>query len=438
MALGGGFFTAQNKILPGTYINFVSTKTIGTSLSERGVVTLPLELGWGPEKEMFAVKAEDFATDAVKIFGVPASDDSLKPVRELFRHSNLAYLFRLNASGVKAANSFATAKYSGTVGNDLTIVITANEASTTLNALYDVATYLGTALVDMQRAIAGYDDLVDNDYLEWKDSLELDITAGTALTGGTDGSVTDAAYTDYLTAAEGYNFNAMGCLSTSGTIQALFIAFVQRMRDEVGKKFQVVLSNATADYEGVVNVKNGIVDSTSSSALIPWVTGVIAGTAVHQSATNLEYDGEYDVYTIYSQTQLENTISDGLFTFHAVDDKVCVLEDINSLHTFTDEKGEDFAHNQTIRVLDQIANDIAYLFASKYMGKIPNDKSGRISLWTDIVKHHQELENLRAIEDFNPDNVTVTPGESKRAVVVTDQITPINALEQLYMTVYIQ
>ena len=35
------------------------------------------------------------------------------------------------------------------------------------------------------------------------------------------------------------------------------------------------------------------------------------------------------------------------------------------------------------------------------------------------------------------DDVTVEQGDTKKAVVVTDQITPVNAMAQLYMTVYV-
>ena len=75
----------------------------------------------------------------------------------------------------------------------------------------------------------------------------------------------------------------------------------------------------------------------------------------------------------YTQTQLEQAIDDGKFIFHKVGDEVHVLEDINTLVTTTDEKGDDFKSNQTIHVLDQIANDIAALFNTKYLGSIPND-----------------------------------------------------------------
>ena len=111
---------------------------------------------------------------------------------------------------------------------------------------------------------------------------------------------------------------------------------------------------------------------TDDPALIPWATGVIAGTAVNKSATNMDYDGEYQIDTDYTQSELEAGILEGSFMFHLVDEKVVVLEDINTFISVTDEKSGDFSSNQTIRVLDQIANDIAVLFGKKYLGKVPN------------------------------------------------------------------
>ena len=49
MALGGGFFTSENKVLPGAYINFVSTKNIVNTFGERGVGVIGMELDWFPE-----------------------------------------------------------------------------------------------------------------------------------------------------------------------------------------------------------------------------------------------------------------------------------------------------------------------------------------------------------------------------------------------------
>ncbi|HCA71377.1 MAG TPA: phage tail protein, partial [Ruminococcaceae bacterium] len=58
MALGGGTFTAQDKVLPGAYINFVSAAQASTMLSDRGIVAMPLQLDWGPDGEVFSVTAD--------------------------------------------------------------------------------------------------------------------------------------------------------------------------------------------------------------------------------------------------------------------------------------------------------------------------------------------------------------------------------------------
>lgn len=438
MALGGGTFLTQNKILPGTYINFVSVGNASAALSDRGIATLPLDMDWGPESEVIPVEIGDFQKNSQKIFGYAYTDDKLKPMREVFKHSQKVYFFRLNSGGTKATCTYANAKYPGTRGNSLKIVITENEKSEAEAKLYDVATYLDTLQVDLQKGISKMSDLKNNDYVDFITTASITATASTPLTSGTNGEVEDAAYQAYLDKMEAYSFNAMGCLSTDSTVTGLFSAYCKRMRDDVGKKFQCVLFRTLADYEGVVSLKNTIVGQTNNTDLIPWVTGVIAGTPVNQSATNMAYDGEYAVDTDYTQTELEAGITEGSFMFHLVNEKVVVLEDINTFVSVTDEKSSDFSSNQTIRVLDQVANDIAVLFAEKYLGKVPNDASGRISLWNDIVKHHQELQTIRAIEDFSGDNVTVQQGDTKKSVLVTDYITPVNAMTQLYMTVYVQ
>ena len=249
---------------------------------------------------------------------------------------------------------------------------------------------------------------------------------------GTDGTASEA-----VSALEPYDFNIL-CAYTEDASQ--YITAVKSWRDEMGKKCQVVVYNATKpDHEGVINVKSTVADEGADAhALVAWVAGVEAGTNINESCTNKKYDGEYNVVCKLTQTQLEQAIKDGEFVFHLVYGEVRVLEDINSLVTTTVDKGEDFKSNQTVRVIDQIANDIAKLFNTKYLGKIPNDASGRISLWADIVAHHRQLEEIRAIENFDSAMVTVEQGNSKKAIVVNDAVTPVNAMAQLYMTVVIQ
>ena len=432
MALGGGTFTVQNKVLPGAYINFVSLATATATLSDRGYATMPLELDWGIEGEVFEVTNADFQKNSMKIFGYDYTNEKLKGLRDLFKNITTLFAYRLNGDGVKASNTFATAKYAGTRGNDIKIQVQVNVDD---NSLFDVNTYLGTVMVDSQ-TVSKAADLVANDYVTFKSSAELSSTAGTPLEGGTNSEVTGTNHQAYLDKIESYSFNAMGVVTTENTIKSLYDAFCKRMRDEVGAKFQVILYNKASDYEGVINVKNKTSDEGwSEASLVYWVTGISAGCAVNKSNLNKVYDGEFAINVDYTQTQLTKAIQAGEFTLHQVGDDIRVLEDINSLVTETETKAYIFKDNQTIRVIDQIANDIAVLFNTKYLGAVPNDEAGRISLWADIVKHHEQLQDIRAIENFTDEDVKVSQGDTKKAVVVQDAVTVVNAMAKLYMTV---
>ncbi|HHN8464528.1 phage tail sheath family protein [Clostridioides difficile] len=433
MALGGGTFVTQNKVLPGSYINFISAKRATSSLSDRGIVAMPLELDWGIDEDVFQVTSDDFEKYSVKYFGYDYTHEKLKGLRDLFKNIRLGYFYKLN-KGVKASCTIAIAKYSGIRGNDLKIIVTTNIDD---NAKFDVVTLLDNKKVDIQVAKV-ITDLQDNDYITWKKDATLEATAGLTFTNGTNGeAVTGAEYQAFLDKIESYSFNALGCLATTTEIKSLFVEFTKRMRDKVGAKFQTVLyKKSDADYEGVVSVENKIKDTELlESSLIYWTTGAIAGCDINKSNTNKKYDGEFDVDVNYTQIQLEEALKTGKFIFHKVGDEVHVLEDINTFVSFTDDKNDDFSSNQSIRVLDQIANDIATLFNEKYLGEVPNDKSGRISFWNDVVKHHEQLQNMRAIEDFKADDVSVEPGSDKKTVVVSDAVKVISAMSKLYMTV---
>ena len=434
--LGGGTFISKDKVLPGAYINFVSSVKGNASLSDRGYVALPLELDWCVDGEIFTVTQSEFLENSIKIFGYDHSHDKLKGLRDLFKNAQVAYIYKLN-TGVKASNTYATAKYTGLRGNDIKIVITVNVDEATK---FDVATLLDNALVDTQ-TVANATELVNNDYVDFITSATLVATSGTSLTGGTNGAeITGTDYQAFLDKIESYSFNTLGCLSTDNTIKVLFVNFTKRMRDEVGAKFQTVLYKYnTADYEGIISVENSATGiNLKGSELVYWVLGAEGSCAINKSCTNKKYNGEYVINTDYTQTQLKDGIKAGKFMFHKVADEIRVLTDINTLVTLTVEKGTDFSSNQTVRLIDQIANDTATLFNTKYLGNIPNDASGRISLWNDIVTINKQLESIRAIENFDSKLVAVTQGDTKKQVIVNQTINPVNCMEQLYMSVVIE
>ena len=434
MALGGGTWTAQNKVLPGAYINFISASSASAELSDRGICTMPLELNWGPENEVFTVTNEDFQKHSKKIFGYGYDAPEMAELRDLFMGAKTLYAYRLTSGGVKASNDYATALYCGTRGNDLKIAIQTNIDDT---QKYDVITYLDNYQVDTQ-TVSAATELVANDYVSFKTGASLTATAGTPLTGGTNGTVDGTAHQNYLDKIEPYTYNTMGVCVTDDTTKKLYVAYNKRMRDEVGKKCQLIVYDyKAADYIGVISVKNKALDEGKSLAsLVYWTTGMEAACAVNKTLQDKVYSGEFTVDADYTQPELETAIKSGEFVFHKVNEDIRILDDINTFVSFTDEMGEDFASNQTIRVLDQIGNDIAVIFNTKYLGNVQNATNGRESLWSDITKICEELQDLQAIEDFDSSTVTVEKGDTKKSVVVEcGPITVVNAMSQLYMTV---
>lgn len=435
MALGGGSFTTQNKELPGAYINFVSAASASATLSDRGIATMPLELDWGKEGEVFEVTSGDFQKNSMKIFGHSFDSPKMKGLRDLFIGAKTLYVYRLNGGGTKAANTFATALYGGTRGNDLKIAIQKNADD---SQKFDVITYIGTSKADSQ-TVTKASELVANDYVTFKTDAELTVTASTPLSGGTNGTVDGTAHQSYLDKIESYTYNAMGVAVTDETTKKLYVAFNKRLRDEMGIKFQLILYTMAADFMGTISVKNRTTDEGwSEASLVYWVTGIQAGCEVNKSCQNKKYDGEFTIDTDYTQTELKQAVKNGEFVLHKVNADVRVLEDINTMVTTSDTCGDVFKDNQTIRVIDQLGNDDAVLFNTKYLGVVPNNASGRTSLWSDIVKIRSQLQDMGAIENFKDSDVTVAQGDTKKSVVITSSVEVVSAMGTLYMTVTVK
>lgn len=432
--LGGGTFVTQNKTLPGAYINFVSATTNSNGMSARGIGAMCFSSDWLAQGAVTEITAEEFLTNSTKILGHDYGDDSMLVLREFFKNCSKLYAYNLNGGGVRANNAYCTAKNAGTRGNDLKTVIAKNVDNTNL---YDVSTYLSTMLVDKQ-TVATAKDLVGNDFVTFQPSASLAATAGTNLTGGTNGTFNETQVAqNFINALEPYSFNGLCVVTDNSSVNSLLAAYTKRMRDSIGKKFQAVVfdTDNNYDYEGVIVVPNQ--SDEDDGVVVAWVLGATCSCEINKSLVNTTYNGELEIDSNYTQLELEDFIKNGLFVFHKVGAEIRVLKDINSLKTTTDEKGDVFKNNQTVRICDQIATDYANIFNTRYLGKVPNDKSGRSALANDFTKYCNDLMTIRAIEDFTSDDIVVDIGDTKTSVVATNTIKVVNTMEQLYMKVVI-
>lgn len=459
MAYGGGTWLAQNKILPGAYINFSSVSKASATLSDRGIAAAPFELDWGAPGVLRLIEQGEFQKESFELFGHGYTDDEMLPLREIFLHATKVYCYRLDASGaVKASCDFATAKYVGTRGNDIRIVV---EADADVSSGYIVKTMVGSKVIDEQK-VTDFAQLKDNEWVDFKagcilgtkpsesgDDSTVYVPAGTyPLTGGTNGTVNGEAHQNFLDAIESCSFNTLCCpVADDDTVKSLYVAFTKRVRDKLGSKFQLVgydLSNP--DYMGVINLRNSCnhpkIANVNKASLVYWLTGAEAACNINRSLTNTAYDGELEIVikgVSETQAQLEDAMKSGKLAFHNSNGKIVILEDINSLVTLEENLGDIFQMNQTVRVCDQIANDIAVLFVTRYLGIVQNDATGRASLWNDIVYYLKELLRLRAIENLDTDKVTVELGRNKKTVLVNiNNLSVVNAMSQLYMAVVIE
>ncbi|MBR4014906.1 MAG: phage tail sheath family protein [Anaerotignum sp.] len=427
MALGGGTFLVQNKVLPGAYINFVSRPRAMGSLGERGVVCLAMEMDWG-KSGMMTVEAEEFRTETKALFGYPYTHEKMKDLREVFLHAKKAKVYRLNGgtqANVTNENLTITAQYGGTRGNDISIAIVPNvdEAGS-----FDVHTYLDTELVDSQTA-ATIEELKENAYVTFSGQGELHATAALYLTGGTTTTVTGNSYTAFLEAAEAEDFNVLAYKGSDIVTKKLFVNFTKRMREEEGVKFVTVLHDyAAADHEGVISVG-------TAAELVPWTAGATAGAEVNESLTNALYDGEYEVEAKLKKSQYIKGIQAGQFLFYEESGEIRVLRDINTFTSFEQKKNSDFSGNRVVRVLDSIANDVAGIFSRYYLGKQNNNTNGRNLLKAEILAYHEQLQSIEAIENFTAEDIRVEKGTEKQDVVVYENVQPVDAMEKLYMKV---
>ncbi|NQX68064.1 phage tail sheath subtilisin-like domain-containing protein [Paenibacillus alba] len=434
--MAGGTYTVQNKVRPGAYFNFASNATQG-SLGERGVTTMALKLSWGAAKQVLTIHAGD---NVKTLLGYDLTDAKLLLIREALKRAGTLLLYRLNA-GTKAAATVgsltATAKYGGVRGNDLKILVQTNVDDP---AKFDVKTLLGADEVDNQ-VVADIAGLVPNAWLDWSGTGTLTASAGAALTNGADGTVLNADHSDYLSAIEVFDFETVALPSSDPLLKSLYAAFTKRLRDDEGKKIQAVLENyPSANYEGVISVKNGVVlssgtvlDAVSATA---WVAAATAAAGVNETLTYQAYEDAVDANPRYTNSQIEAALKAGEFVFTQNQGRALVEQDINSLTSFTTAKGRPFAKNRVIRVLDAINNDLKATFESFYVGKIDNNPDGRNLLRNEYVKYLESLQSIGAIQHFSSQtDISITQGDLPDSVYSEVAVQPVDAVEKIYTKV---
>ncbi len=331
--------------------------------------------------------------------------------------------------------------YSGIRGNDITIII---EEDVDNKGTFYVKTLVDSKVVDEQMA-SSVKELSSNNFVTFIGTGTLEATAGVVLTGGDNGTTTTSEYSDYLVEVEkmAKDINTIGYCGKDNSIKGLYKTFIERLRENEGLKIQAVLENyVEADYEGIISIHNGVVlsDTTTltSEECVAYLAGTTAGANVNESLTYTTYDDAVDVDMVLTSREIEEQLQKGNIVFVRDGNKVKIEQDINTLTTFTPEKNQVFKKNRTLRALDGFVKDVSSIYNTYFIGKINNDEDGRSALKNEIVKLGEFYQGIGSIQNFKADDIMISQGTEKEAVLITVAIQPTDAVEKIYMNVEVQ
>lgn len=534
----GGTWTAQNKIRPGAYINFVYRGTNNLTFGDRGTIAVAMDLEWGPYDDVIEVTTEEMITGKslgkVGLVG-DSSEDSL-PLRIALAGANRALVYRLNANdSMWAMNNFSghklLAKYTGAFGNRITVSNTLGKEDNTLQVFVDGAlkethTYKHTKeLEDIDTDYIQFYDLTssvsfkpkepvvaedemksflvfdghpseefdegaelyienpDGDeeegtlivrYIDgWKcistyTSLNLAIPsaqlmtkaeeeagytyvlkyykkmkaeAGVTLKGGRNG--TEAAdLTNFFNLIKYKQFQTIAACAENEDFYTQIINWVKLQREDMGKKIVgVVVDKPETDYEGIISVDQGWkndTDTVTPSLFAVYVASLSAAAQVNESLTCRAIPEATTIINPIDESDIDRALQSGKFILTYRQDGAVIMEkDINTLHTFTTDKGYSFSKNRVVRVLDEIGNTVALRFNSSYAGKVDNNETGRALFKSEVIGLMNNLQNSNAIQNFEAGDIQVYQGADIDSVIVDLYVQPVDAMEKLYMTVYV-
>lgn len=453
--MAGGTWKAQDKRRPGAYINVVGNgqREAASSLG-RVLLIRDKGLGWG-KNGVIEVEAN---SDFTKKLGTTLDDPSLTALKETLKGASKVLVLNPNEGTAATLTKeglpwTVTANYPGEKGNQITVSVEVSPADQ--NAA-TVSTIFGTKLVDEQSIkFNELDKFKGNDYITAKvveggSSKPVAFTnVSGALTGGTttESNKVESLLNDALENEE-YAVVTTAGFEPSSNMNKLVVEAVKRLRENEGRKVRGVIptdADTTYNYEGISTVVNGYTYTLSDGTNVDVkdATGYFAGiSASADVATSLTYFEVEDAVSAYPKFDNEKTIKAldaGQIVFTTrPDQRVVIEQDINSLHKFTAEKPQSFSKNRVMRTLDEIATDTENTFERTYLGNVGNNAAGRDLFKADRIAYLTSLQNRNMIQSFANTDITVEAGNDMDSIVVNLAVTPVDAMEKLYMTMVVR
>ncbi|MFJ7663938.1 phage tail sheath C-terminal domain-containing protein [Lysinibacillus sp. NPDC097162] len=427
----GGIWETQNKVRPDAYINFETNNLNTMGLESNGALVVPVTLNWGEVGKFIKLSS---TTQFRNLFGKSLGD--ILPLREAFKATGNVYLYNLNGVGEKAKVTVegltASAKFGGTDGNKIHILTT-----TGLDGTTTVKTYFDALQVDLQKVTA-FEDLKSNDYVVFDGALPTG-DATLTLAGGTTVAATNDSISEFASALDTLNFKVVAYGTDDNTIKALLALKAKELREQAGKRVTFVTNNyIAADHESTVSIKNGVTldggEILSANEAVYWFGAAFAAATVG-SLTYAKYPGAIEAEAMTNDAIIK-ALQDGHIVYSFSNDEVVVEQDINTFHSFTPTKNQDFRKGKIDRGMTILENNTRHIFRKYFIGKVNNNEDGRDLFKKQLMKTVLDpYVRLGVINPYLPEDITVEQGDEKDAVFAVIGLKFIDAMEKLYMRV---
>jgi hypothetical protein len=463
--MAGGTWIDQNKVRPGVYINYSSSPSTLASMGERGVVCIAKELNWGDFEKPIVI--EDPAECFTKL-GYDQMSDEMIWLRQFLVGTNRTsgaskvLVWRLATSGGAAATAVATktvesetvgsisvvAKCTGTRGNDITVIVTADPDNSASSSKFYVQTLVSGQVVDNQTLKADsanvpLSGLVDNNWVSFVTKEGQAFACNLTLAEGANGTVTPTAFSEFMTAMELESWNVLAYGGSDNVVKSSLKSYVNRLCNDEGKKVQCVLSNyPSADSECVISVYPQVFTDNAghvftNEEMVCWVAGCTAGANVNESLTYASHPDAVEVNPTLTATQQIEALNAGQFILFEEFGAIKNLQDNNTFTTFAPTKGKQFRKNRVIRCIFGVCNDVYSVFSKYYIGNTPNSDEGRKLLKAEILNILNRYQGNGALQNVVADDVTVNKGEESDSVLIEAYIQPVDSIEKIYINITI-
>lgn len=212
------------------------------------------------------------------------------------------------------------------------------------------------------------------------------------------------------------NWNYLTIPGLTPDNMTLVTAWVKEARAQEHKTFKAVLPSCVGDHEGIINFTTDNILSTQSMTAFTTaeycarIAGVLAGLPLSRSSTAFAFA---DIVSADVPDDPDERIDKGELVLIFDGDEYQIGRGVNSLTTFTAEKGAEFSKIKIMEGVDLYQDDIRTTYRKSYVGKVINDYDNKQAFVAAIRAYQKALEG--DVLDRSYDNDAAVNLEAQRA-----------------------